>query len=325
MADLKLYFATDIHGSEKCFKKFIKAGQFYDCEIVIMGGDLTGKGVVPFIKDNTGFYDVDFLNQKHHISTEKERMDLEQLVRDVGFYPYLTDREEVGHINENQERVEKLYSSLCKESLLRWMDMIEKFNKENKYSYYITPGNDDSFEVDEILNASKSVINPEDRVISVKDEFVMVSSGYANKTPWDTERELDEEDLKKKIDIMMKDVKDPSRCIFNFHCPPYESNLDVAPVLDETLKQKSDFGQLSMGHVGSKAVRDAILEYGPLIGLHGHIHESKATQKIGKTLCFNPGSEYGEGILRGVIAVLGSGGILNKKKVSVKNYMHVSG
>jgi Icc-related predicted phosphoesterase len=324
MKDLKIYFATDLHGSERCFKKFIKAGQFYGCEAVIMGGDVTGKGVVPFIKDASGAYDVELLGQKHHVLTEKERNDLEQLVRDVGFYPYLTDPEEIRSINADPNGLENLYAKLCRDSLIRWMELLEKFNKENKYTYYISPGNDDSFEVDKILNESGCVVNPEGKAVVLKDEFYMISSGYSNKTPWDTQRECTEEELRGKIDKMKADVPDMSRCIFNFHCPPYETNLDVAPVLDAGLNQKTEFGQVSMGHVGSKAVKQAILDYSPLIGLHGHIHESKATQKVGRTMCFNPGSEYAEGILRGVIVVLGEGGLLNKK-VTVKNYMHVSG
>jgi Icc-related predicted phosphoesterase len=325
MKDLKIYFATDIHGSEKCFKKFIKAGQFYNCDVVIMGGDLTGKGIVPFVKDRLGAFNVEFLGQRYHITTNKEKNDLEQLVRDVGFYPYVTDIEEVNYINKNRDEIEKLYSKLCKESLLKWMELIEKFNKDNRYTYYISPGNDDPFEVDDILNSSKCVINPEGKMVTVKDEYYMVSLGYSNKTPWNTAREASEEELESKIDVMMKSVPDNRRCIFNFHCPPYQTNLDIAPALDETLKQKSDFGQLSVKHVGSKAVKAAILKYSPLLGLHGHIHESRGTQKIGKTLCLNPGSEYTEGILRGVIVVLGTGGIMSGKKAVVKNYMHVSG
>jgi Icc-related predicted phosphoesterase len=53
--------------------------------------------------------------------------------------------------------------------------------------------------------------------------------------------------------------------------------------------------------VGSQAVKDAILQYQPLLGLHGHVHESPGAHKIGTTLSINPGSDYGDGILRGAI------------------------
>jgi len=64
-----------------------------------------------------------------------------------------------------------------------------------------------------------------------------------------------------------------------------------------------------MHGAGSKSVRRAIEKYQPLLGLHGHIHESQSVAKIGKTTCINPGSEYGEGVLRGCIVILGDGKI----------------
>jgi Icc-related predicted phosphoesterase len=48
-------------------------------------------------------------------------------------------------------------------------------------------------------------------------------------------------------------------------------------------------------------VRDAILEYQPMLSLHGHIHESRGTQKLGRTLAINPGSAYNDWSLQGVI------------------------
>ena len=70
-----------------------------------------------------------------------------------------------------------------------------------------------------------------------------------------------------------------------------------------------------MEHVGSKAVREVIEEYQPMIGLHGHIHESYAKDKIGNTPVVNPGSEYGEGILRGFIIDFRDEGVENYYKV----------
>jgi Icc-related predicted phosphoesterase len=56
--------------------------------------------------------------------------------------------------------------------------------------------------------------------------------------------------------------------------------------------------------IGSTAVRDAIERHQPLVGLHGHVHESPAAQQIGRTQCINPGSEYVDGIVRGVLVTL---------------------
>ena len=59
-----------------------------------------------------------------------------------------------------------------------------------------------------------------------------------------------------------------------------------------------------MASVGSTAVRAAIERYQPMLGLHGHVHESPGTEKLGGTLCINPGSDYGDGVLRGAIVDL---------------------
>ena len=40
----KLFFATDVHGSEICWKKFISAGKFYEADVIILGGDITHLG-----------------------------------------------------------------------------------------------------------------------------------------------------------------------------------------------------------------------------------------------------------------------------------------
>ena len=98
------------------------------------------------------------------------------------------------------------------------------------------------------------------------------------------------------------------RTVVNFHCPPYGSGLDVAPELDETLRPVIRGGRPSVIAVGSKAVREAIKRYQPVLGLHGHIHESRAAQRIGETLCLNPGSDYTADLLRGVVVDIAQDG-----------------
>jgi hypothetical protein len=116
---------------------------------------------------------------------------------------------------------------------------------------------------------------------------------------------------------MLKDAPDFRRTIFNFHAPPYGSNLDEAPALDAEMKFIA--GGRAMRAVGSKAVRDSIMEYQPLMSLHGHIHESKGGVRLGQTLAVNPGSAYEEGVLQAAIIEL------DPKKAKVKNYILVNG
>ena len=54
-ATLDLYYASDVHGSDQCWRKFLGAGRFYGVSALIMGGDLTGKAIVPITIDDESF------------------------------------------------------------------------------------------------------------------------------------------------------------------------------------------------------------------------------------------------------------------------------
>jgi Icc-related predicted phosphoesterase len=149
------------------------------------------------------------------------------------------------------------------------------------------------------------------------DGFTMVSTGYANPTPWNTFRELPEDQLRTRIDALVADVPDRRRAIFNFHAPPYGSNLDGAPKLNPDMTYVA--GGRAIVPVGSHAVRDAITAYEPVLSLHGHIHEGRGAVKIGRTLAVNPGSTYEDGVLQAAIVDLDS------KKGEVKQYLLING
>jgi Icc-related predicted phosphoesterase len=132
----------------------------------------------------------------------------------------------------------------------------------------------------------------------------MISWGYANPTPWHTYREMSEGDLRSVFERLAGELADAGGAIFNLHPPPYDSGLDEAPVLDEDLQVQTSAGQAKMSSVGSHAVREALEQFQPLLGLHGHIHESAGFRQIGRTLAINPGSDYGTGTLNGVLVTL---------------------
>lgn len=68
-------------------------------------------------------------------------------------------------------------------------------------------------------------------------------------------------------------------------------------------------GDLLRGPVGSTGVRTAIERFKPVLGVHGHIHESGGERRIGDTLCVNAGSEASMGILRGYLVDLSERGV----------------
>lgn len=280
------------------------------------GGDLTGKMIIPIVEHGRT-YASEFSGRTWNISSDEELDSLTKMIRDSGYYPYVTDEEEMEELNADKSLVDKLFSNLMAETMKRWIRMADERLKGTNISCYITPGNDDRFAIDKVIEESQCVENPEGKVVLVKGEHEMISSGFSNPTPWKTPREITEEQLEKKIEEMASKVKDMNKCIFNFHCPPYNTSIDSAPQLDENLKIVTRAGQMLMIPAGSVAVRNSIKRQQPLLGLHGHIHESKGAVKIGKTLCLNPGSEYNEGILRGAI--------VNLKNASVKSYLFTSG
>jgi hypothetical protein len=191
------------------------------------------------------------------------------------------------------------------ERLQDWVKMAEERLRGTEIRMYVTGGNDDPVLIGSVLRGPfDHIINPEDSVVQLDEDHEMVSSGYSNMTPWKCPRDITEEELGAKIEVAVSQVKDFGNAIFNFHVPPKDSGLDTAPELDTSVdppKPVAKGGKVIMFGAGSKAVRDAIEKHQPLMGLHGHIHEASGVTHIGRTLCANPGSEYGEGILRGVI------------------------
>jgi Icc-related predicted phosphoesterase len=298
----KIYFATDIHGSEVCWKKFVNAGRYYDVDVLILGGDITGKGLVYAIEQTDGAYKAMFMGKEFTLTTPNETVEFENKVRMYGFYPYKTNQDELEKLSQSEEKRHAVFLDLMIETIHRWIAFAEQKLKNSNISLYVTAGNDDEFAIDAALKESEVVLHADQKVLSIDEEHEMISSSYSNITPWRCPRDISEDELAKKIASMTCQVKSMKKCIFNLHVPPKDSSLDNAPLLDENLKPV-EAGQRISG-VGSAAVRNAIEDHQPLLGLHGHIHESKGFTNIGRTLCMNPGSTYSEGIVQGVVVRL---------------------
>lgn len=305
----KLFFATDIHGSDICWSKFLNAGKFYEADVLILGGDMTGKAVVPFIHEGGKNYKVTLLEQEFQITNEDELADMKKRVRSRGYYPYLTSPDEIIQLEKDPELVSKIYLQEVLKVVQQWMDLADKKLDGTDMKVYCSPGNDDMDEVDEIVRSSRRVLLVEGQVTPLDDHHEMIASGWSNRTPWDTHREEDEDQLKVRYEAMISKLKDPRNAVFNVHVPPYKSGLDEAAELDKDLRPILA-GQ-SLKPVGSTALREVIEKYRPLLGLHGHIHEGRGAMKVGNTLCINPGSMYEQGTLLGTIVKLGRNKIEN--------------
>jgi Icc-related predicted phosphoesterase len=299
----RLFFATDVHGSTACWRKFVNAAEFYSADVLVLGGDTTGKAIFPITEEN-GTYRYTRNEQEQTVETEEELETVRDSAEDAGYYPYVLTADEFDRL-ENAADAEERHDRIFHEQMVERIEEWGEFAAERlpaDVPVYVSPGNDDPFEIDETWEAVDRVDLVESDVVEIDDRYEMASTGWSNRTPWDTPREEDEEALRERLERAIADVDDLDHAIFNFHVPPYDSQLDSAPELDEDLKPK--YGAQTMEPVGSTAVRTVIEEYQPALSLHGHIHESRGKTQIGDTIAINPGSVYSEGSLQGAIVDL---------------------
>jgi Icc-related predicted phosphoesterase len=298
----RLYFATDLHGSDKCFRKFLNAGEAYQADAMILGGDLAGKAIQAITRTPGGRYTCTFRGASYELEDGPELTGLEQLIADHGYYSY---REEPGELagREAEGKLDDVFMDLMRERLTRWLSMADERLRPQGRPVCFMLGNDDPPPLAELLDAAPWGTNAEGEVIEL-DGHEVLSWGYSNITPFHSYREMSEEALASKFAELTPQLKEPQRAILNLHVPPYGTGLDEAPVIDDSLTVQTAVGQVKFAAVGSTAVRDVLQEVQPLLGLHGHIHESPGFRKLGRTVAINPGSDYGTGALNGVLITL---------------------
>lgn len=312
----RLFFATDVHGSEICWKKFLNAGKFYQADVLILGGDMTGKALVPIQQQPDGTWKGVLLQQEFLLDGEEQVKEFEKRVGSRGYYPFRATADMMQEFREDAQKVDAYFNQQMLNVLAQWMELADAKLQGTSIKCFVSPGNDDDFSVDDVVKQAARVTLAEGITVDLGDGFQMISTGWSNITPWKTHREANEADLGKRIEQMIPANANMQRMVFNFHCPPYASNLDEAAMLD------ADLNVLDAGRalipVGSKAVRDAILKYQPILSLHGHIHEGKGTARLGKTLSINAGSLYEQGLLQGAIVEL-------DPKKGIKSYQLTTG
>jgi Icc-related predicted phosphoesterase len=270
----------------------------------MLGGDITGKVLVPIVEQENGQYNTEYMGIVTELKSKDELEKVIKHVSDAGGYPYLCTKNEFDKLKTDKAYLDTIFKKLIIQRVETWIRIAEEKLKDSGVEVYIMPGNDDYLEIDDVLNRSSFIINPDGRVVEIKGGYEMISSGYANITPWKAPRDIPDEELEKILEAMASQLRRPSSSIFSLHAPPYNTPIDLAPQLDNTFKPVIAGGEIVMSHVGSKAVRKVIEEYQPLLGLHGHIHESKGVVRIGKTLCINAGSDYLAGNLQGALITI---------------------
>lgn len=311
----RVYYASDVHGSDLLWRKFLNAAKHYECSTLIMGGDLMGKAVVPIVRNN-GTYTAWVIGEERRAGSPEELDALERAIRLNGFYPVHATPEEHQAMRDEAAVREEMFSRAMVEDLKRWVTMAEERLASTDIELYVMPGNDDPWEIDDVLEGSPVVRPCDGRIVEIRGHE-MLSSGFANPTPWHSPRELSEDELYAKLKDLADGLTSAETAIFNLHVPPYDSGLDTAMEIDEELRPVLRSGRPVEIPVGSTAVRQLIEEFQPLLALHGHIHESRGINRIGRTVVINPGSDYSSGRLEGCVVDLTAD--------SVKHFQLLSG
>jgi Icc-related predicted phosphoesterase len=298
---LSLYYASDVHG-------------FYGVQALIMGGDLTGKAIVPIERNGNGHFSASFLGEVRSGDTQRELDELMDAARYNGMYPWLATNEEIVAHSGDLGAQSDLFDKVIVDELRRWIALADERMSQYGIGVYVMPGNDDPWSCDAVIEEASHVVACDDRVVQV-GPHEMISCAYANPTPWDSPRECDEAALYDRIKRLADQVEAPHRAIFNLHVPPYDSGLDTAREINPDLTVVYKSGAPHEIPVGSTAVRQIIEEYQPALALHGHIHESRGEAQIGRTLAINSGSEYNSGRIHGVTVALGGDRVLSHQFV----------
>lgn len=311
----RLFYAGDVHGSRPCWKKFVNAAAHYPADVLVMGGDLTGKALVPIVREGDGSYSAEVIGERRTARTAEELDQMQRAISTNGMYPLIVDPDEARTLATDAARREEAFERALLDELRLWVQLADERLAGTETRAYVIPGNDDPWEVDAVLAAGSSVVACDETVEEV-GPHELASFGYSNRTPWHTPRELDEDEIYARLKRLVEQLEEPSRAILNIHVPPYESSLDTAFEVGEDLRYVMKGGRPHEIPTGSPAVRQIIEETQPLLSLHGHIHESKGVTKIGRTVAINPGSDYGSGHLDGCLVHLAPDRVVNQYLVS---------
>jgi Icc-related predicted phosphoesterase len=312
----RAFFVTDVHASDRCFRKFINAAKVYNAKCLILGGDITGKVMVPIVEQPDGRYSLNLFGSDTLVKNEK-LAETEKALLNAGQYYFVTNPKELEEINASKERADAVFNKCILDLIRSWLALAEERLRGTDIKCYISPGNDDRLEVDSVLTDSDHVINPENKLVELEGGYEMITLGVSNPTPWKSPREVSEEKLGEMLEKLASQIKRPATSVFNVHLPPLDTELDKAPEVNEEFEYVKEGLGIKIIHIGSASVRASLEKYQPLLGLHGHVHEAKGFVKIGKTLCLNPGSEYADGILRGAL--------INFEGGKIKEFLLTSG
>jgi Icc-related predicted phosphoesterase len=313
---MRILYGSDFHGSEAVFRKFISAGLQYKANIMIVGGDVTGKAMIPVIHQGNGRYQAYLFGADQVATNPGELEKIRKSISNVGFYPILLEKDETEALEADPAKMAARFEQEMCQRVREWLRLAEEKLIPQNISMFFMAGNDDLSSIDETIAEFQHVQNPDMQHFFLENGYELVGNSNANMTPWACARDIEEDLLAGKLEELAGSIQNPEHTIAVLHVPPIGSGLDTCPDLDKDLKIITQGGQVVMKSAGSIAVKNFIEKIQPMLSLHGHIHESPGYVRIGRTLSINAGSEYAEGILKAAIVNLEGG--------KVKGHMLIS-
>ena len=297
---MRILFISDIHSSLSIWEKALDYCANHNVELLILSGDHDGKLFIPIVSTSEGCY-AKLHEQSYSFNDINEVKQFRYDKSLYGIYSKEMEITEVEKLRNDSAYLENVFHDVILEHMTMLMNLLTSKILPPNLKIIVSLGNDDPYYLDDLINKYQT----DQILIGINncfyiDEYCVVNFEYTQPTPWETPRELSENIIEKKIDTLLM-LNRSEYYLFNFHCPPYNTLIDCAPKIDKNFKPVIRGGELVNSHVGSKAIRRIIEKYQPICSLHGHVHESPGKFNINKTICFNPGSEYERGILRGYI------------------------
>ncbi len=314
---IRILYGSDFHGSDVVFRKFLSASMHYQANILIVGGDVTGKAMVPVIHQGHGRYTGSWFGKEETASTDQELEKIKKNISTVGFYPIVLEKEEAAELESDPGKMAERFECEMCQRVREWMTLAEEKLVPLGATLYFMAGNDDLASIDQVVSEFQSIRNPDMTHYEIEGGYEIVGCSNSNMTPWACARDIEEDELTVKLNTLAGLIHNPEQTIAVLHVPPYGSGLDTCPELDKNLKIITEGGQVVMKSAGSSAVKSFIEKVQPMLSLHGHIHESPGHVRIGRTLAINAGSEYAEGIMKAAI--------INLENGKVKGHLLISG
>jgi len=312
----RILYGSDFHGSDIVFRKFISSGLQYKANALIVGGDVTGKAMIPVIHQGSGRYVADLFGADQIATTADELEKLKKHISNVGFYPIVLEKDEAEELESDPAKMSARFEREMCQRVREWMILAEEKLIPQNIEMYFMAGNDDLASIDDTVAEFKHIRNPDMKRFELEGGYELVGNSNANMTPWACARDIEEDELTRKLDVLAGMIQNPERTIAVLHVPPLGSGLDTCPDLDKNLKIITQGGQVVMKAAGSSAVKAFIDKVQPMLSLHGHIHESPGHVRHGRTLSINAGSEYAEGIMKAAIINLENGKVKGHLLVS---------